>query len=100
MFIAIVDVYTDPRDRAEALAQLAGERPAVRAMPGCLDFRVFASRDDERQVAIVHEWVDEASFARYIASAEFARSGEVIRPLLVAPPVSRRFQAELVETVN
>ena len=68
-------------------------------MPGNLAFRVYASREDETAVTVVHEWADEASFARYTESDSFARSGVVLRPLMTGVPVSRRFRAELLETV-
>ncbi len=47
MFIAVLDLYTTAPDRAAALAQLEAEREEVRAMPGNLDFRVYAARDNE-----------------------------------------------------
>jgi quinol monooxygenase YgiN len=99
MFIAILDVSTAAGDRDAALAQLDGERAEIRGMPGNLAFRVYASRQDDTGVTVVHEWQDEASFAGYLASDCFARSGEVIRPLLTGAPVSRRFHADLLETV-
>ncbi|MFL6075191.1 MAG: putative quinol monooxygenase [Mycobacteriales bacterium] len=99
MLIAIVDFSTTVEDRPAALAQLDGERDQIRAMPGNLDFRVYACREDGTRVAIVHEWRDEASFAGYLASEAFARSGEVVRPFMTGAPVSRRFHAELLETV-
>ena len=99
MFIAVLDLRTTSADRAVALAQLDSEREEIRAMPGNLDFRVYAARDDEGAVAVIHEWVDEASFAGYLSSDPFARSGAVLRPMLTRPPVSRRFRADLVETV-
>lgn len=99
MFIAILDLATTAADRPRALAQLEAERPIVRSMPGNVAFRVYASREDERTVTVVHEWADEASFAGYLASEAFARSNAVLRPLVVDGPVSRRFRAELVESV-
>ena len=99
MLIAVLDLRTTKADRPVALAQLDGEKDEIRAMPGNLDFRVYAARDDEEAVAVVHEWVDEPTFAGYLSSAAFARSGSVLRPLLISPPVSRRFRADLVETV-
>lgn len=99
MLIALLDVHTTPDDRAAALAQLDGEREEIRAMPGNLDFRVYAARDNEEDVMVLHEWADESSFAAYLASDAFARSGAVLRPLMAAPPVSRRFRASLLETV-
>lgn len=99
MFIAILDFATGPVDRARALAQLESERPLVRSMPGNLAFRVYASREDDRTVTVVHEWTDQSAFAVYLASEAFARSNAVLRPLITEGPLSRRFRAELVESV-
>jgi quinol monooxygenase YgiN len=100
VFIAILDFGTAAGDRPAALAQLDRERDQIRAMPGNLAFRVYASREDETHIAVVHEWQDEESFAGYLGSDSFARSGEVLRPLMTGAPVSRRFRAELLETVH
>ena len=99
MLIAVLDLRTTAADRAAALAQLDSEKDEIRAMSGNLDFRVYADRDDEQAVTVIHEWVDEPSFAGYLASDAFARSGAVLRPLVTASPVSRRFRADLLETV-
>ncbi|MEU4692357.1 antibiotic biosynthesis monooxygenase [Actinoplanes sp. NPDC023714] len=99
MFIAIVDFQTTATDRPHALAQLDREFREVRGMPGNVAFRVYASRDDETRVTLVHEWTDEESFSGYQRSESFARSGAVLRPMMTAPPVSRRFRADLLETV-
>lgn len=99
MLIAILDLRTAATDRAAALAQLDSEREEIRTMPGNLDFRVYAARDDQEAVAVIHEWADEPSFAVYLSSEAFARSGAAIRPLVTAPPISRRFLADLLETV-
>lgn len=99
MLIAVLDLRTTADDRPAALAQLDRERAEIRAMPGNLDFRVYASRDDGEGVTVLHEWADEPSFAAYLASDAFARSGAVLRPLLSEAPVSRRFRAALLETV-
>lgn len=99
MFIAILDVRTEPSDRDAARRQLVSEQPIVRAMPDCVDFRVFESLEDTGRLTVLHEWTDAAAFANYAASEAFSRSGAVIRPLLVEPPVSRRFHAELAALV-
>ena len=100
MLIALLDFTTAAADRPAALAQLDREREQIRAMPGNLDFRVYASRQDDTRVAVVHEWEDVSSFMAYQQSESFARSGMVIRPLMTAAPVSRRFAAQLLETVG
>jgi quinol monooxygenase YgiN len=99
MLIAVLDLHTTAADRAVALAQLDGERDEIRAMPGNLDFRVYAARDDEGAVTVIHEWSDEPSFAAYLSSEAFARSGAALGPLMTAPSLSRRFRAALLETV-
>lgn len=99
MFIAILDLRTSAHDRPAALAQLDAERHLVRALPGCVDFRVFASSERDTDVTVLHEWEDEASFRAYLDSEPFARSGRIVRPLLTEPPLSRRFRSELVESV-
>ncbi len=97
MFIAIVDFRTAASDRPAALAQLDGEADRVRAMPGNIAFRVYAAREDDTAVTIVHEWEDEPSFAGYSKSDSLAQFGKVIRPMMVAAPVSRRFRADLLQ---
>jgi quinol monooxygenase YgiN len=97
--IAILDLSTSSADRSAAVAQLQREQPCVRSMPGCVRYRVFPSADTDTDITVVHEWTDPSSFADYLASDAFARSGEVLRPLMTAPPSSRRFRAELIETV-
>lgn len=99
MLIAVLDLRTSSADRSAALAQLDSEKDEIRAMPGNLDFRVYAARDDAEAVTVIHEWADESSFAGYLSSDAFGRSGAVLRPLVTAPPVSRRFHADLLETV-
>ena len=79
MLIAMLDLRTTTADRPLALAQLDSEKDEIRAMPGNLDFRVYAARDDEGAVVVIHEWADETSFAGYLSSDAFARSGAVLR---------------------
>lgn len=99
MLIAILDFETTAADRPAALTHLDGARDRIRTMPGNIAFRTYASREDESQVTVIHEWDTEASLAGYLRSDTFARLGEVLRPLMTAAPVSRRFHAELLETV-
>lgn len=99
MLIAILDFETAATDRPAALAQLDRERDQIRVMAGNIAFRVYASREDGTRITVVHEWEDQASFAGYLESDSFARSGTVLRPIMTGAPVSRRFHAELLETV-
>jgi quinol monooxygenase YgiN len=98
-FIAILDFSTAGADRPTAIAQLEHEQPVVSAMPGCIAFRVFANPRNDTDVTVLHEWIDEKSFERYLASDAFTRSGEILRPIMTGAPSSRRFRVELVEAV-
>jgi quinol monooxygenase YgiN len=99
MLIAIVTFKTTPADRPAAIAALLAEAPIVRALSGCIRFQPLADPADDSQTAILHEWWDEASFAGYVASPGFTQVGEILRPLMTEPPVSRRFAATLLESV-
>jgi quinol monooxygenase YgiN len=100
VFIAILDIATDAADRPAALTALDAHCAEVRAMPGNIAYRVYASRDDATGITIVHEWEDEASFQTYPASDSFARLGAVLMPLAVGAPAARRFDARPLETAN
>jgi quinol monooxygenase YgiN len=99
VFIAILDFRTAATDRRAVLDEFDGEADRVRAMPGNIAFRVYAARADDTGVAVVHEWDDDASFAGYLKSGSFARLSEAIRPMMLDLPISRRFRADLLETV-
>jgi len=99
-FIAILDFSTAATDRPVAIAQLERKQPAVGSMPGCLALRIFPNHDSDTGITVLHEWADQASFDQYLASDAFARSGEILRPLMAGTPSSRRFRVELVETVT
>jgi quinol monooxygenase YgiN len=96
-FIAILDVSVSAADRPAAIDHLRGEQPIIRAMPGCVDFRLFPSLDRDTDITVLHEWTDRAAFDGYLASDAFARSGAVLRPLMTGTASSRRFHVDLVE---
>ena len=99
-FIALLDFDTAPTDRRWAIEQLDRERPVVESMPGCVAFRVVEDGRSDTGITVIHEWIDQASFAGYLSSDAFARSNEILRPKMVGSPTSRRFRAELVEMVG
>jgi quinol monooxygenase YgiN len=74
-------------------------RKEATAMPGNIAYRVHASHDNDTGITLVEEWEDEASFAGYQASEAFVRLNRALRPAMTDAPVSRRFRANLLETV-
>jgi len=100
MFIALIDFHVSASDRPRALAALRAEAAEARAMPGNLGYRFFVDPDSATHVGIHHEWARAEDFAAYAASALFARVGLELRPLMTAPPMSRRLSAEVYNTVR
>lgn len=99
MLIAVLDFEVRPQDRDAALTQLLTEAAEVRAMDGNLAFRPYADPEAGSRITLLHEWRSHADFGRYLESGAFARFGAALRPMMTGAPVSRRFEAELLETV-
>ncbi|MCB1328722.1 MAG: antibiotic biosynthesis monooxygenase [Maritimibacter sp.] len=99
MIIAHVDFDVAADRRTHALAVLRQQVEEVRALPGCRSFAPYADPVVPTRVSVVHEWESAEAFAGYSASAAFARSSAELRPLMTAPPSSRRYDATLIEEV-
>lgn len=100
MLIAVVDFTVAPENRAAALATLLADAPSVRAMAGNLAFQPYLDPVSAEAIRVFHEWQDAASLELYYSSDIFERASQTLRPLMIAPPVSRRMMANLLETVG
>lgn len=100
MIVAHVTFNVEAKNRDAALQVLVCELESVRAMRGCLAFVPFVDPSNKTSVGVLHEWESEADFAAYTGSTSFADVGKVLRPMATAAPISRRFDATLLETVN
>ena len=100
MRLAHLTFTVRPEAQQEALSVLLEEAPTVRAMAGCLAFIPFADPTTEGGLGVVHEWVDEVTFATYLASETFAASSARLFPLMTAEPDSRRFDARRLDLAN
>jgi quinol monooxygenase YgiN len=98
MFVAIVDFYVAPESRSTALDTLLSGKDAIRAMEGKMTYRPHTDPTDDTHVGIVQEWSGEAAFNAYLASPEFGGLKETLFPLMTAPPSSRLYNAEAVES--
>ncbi len=97
MQITHVTFNVGKADSAKALETLVEEAKAVRAMAGCIAFIPFQDATDPTQIGILHEWQTGEDFTAYTSSQEFAQLGKILRPMMLKPPVSRRFTADLIE---
>ncbi|GFE64064.1 putative quinol monooxygenase [Litoreibacter roseus] len=100
MLIAHITFKLAPENRSPALEALIAEAEGVCAMAGCQTFIPFLHPTDHTCVGIIHEWDTRESFSAYIASPAFAALGNALRPLMIGPPVSKRFDATLIEGVT
>lgn len=98
MLIAHVHFTVAASDREEALSILLNETKSVRNMNGCVTFMPFANANNDTGLSVLHEWVSKEDFSAYASSTEFAKIGNVLRPMMTAPPVSKRFDATPIET--
>lgn len=97
MLVALVDFTVQAHQREAALETLLQSVDAVSAMPGCITYRPYTAPADPTMVCAVHEWETASDFAAYIGSDVFAGLGAKLRPMMTAPPSSRRYSAELLE---
>jgi len=81
-----------------AIDTLTKEITVVRAMKGCIAFTPFQDPTNEQDVGVIHEWESAEDFAAYVASDSFTKIQKILRPIMVAPPVSKRFDAILIDT--
>jgi quinol monooxygenase YgiN len=97
MLIAHVTFVVAQEDSGKALDALVAEADQVRAMPGCVAFIPFQDATDPQKVGVIHEWETQQDFEGYTSSEEFARVGQILRAMMLAPPISHRFDATLLK---
>lgn len=100
MILAIIDFQVAASDRPAALRVLAEDGRSAAAMPGNLAFRVYTDAGSDTHVGLMHEWQDIRTFDAYLASPGFAQVGTILRPMMTAPPTSRRLVTEIFEEVT
>ena len=100
MLIAHVTFRVAPENAKAALEALTKEAATVRAMPGCIKFVPFQDGTDAQSIGVIHEWDSADNFRGYAASLAFAQVGQTLRPLMLEPPISDRFDARLLDSVN
>ncbi len=93
MIIAMVEFKLAAENQDKVIEALVAEGMAAQMLEGCLGFMRVAGSDSGWM--LVEEWQDMAAFDAYKASPGFARVGEALKPLLLAPPRSRAFKAIL-----
>ncbi len=100
MRIAHVTFTVAPENQARALDALLAEVATVRRMKGCLAFIPFIDPTVAGGLGVMHEWESAEAFAAYVGSPGFAAANATLRPLMTGVPVSRRFDVNLLDTVN
>jgi len=99
MLIAHLRFSVAPDDRSYALEVFTQGAQSVRAMKGCVAFYPYYDPDDCGTLGVIQEWEREEDFAAYLSSHAFNAFELILRPMMAGAPVSRRFRAELIETI-
>ncbi|MEO9650268.1 MAG: antibiotic biosynthesis monooxygenase [Roseobacter sp.] len=97
MLLVHVMFSFSPQDRDLAMEALKSEVDTVCTMDGSIAFVPFLDATNPQNAGVLQEWETANAFAGYIASDSFSKISEILRPLLVSAPVSRRFDATLIE---
>jgi quinol monooxygenase YgiN len=100
MLIAHVLFIVAEVDSGKALDVLKVEALQVRGMKGCINVIPFQDATNPQRIGIVHEWESAEDFTLYTASPEFARAGQALHPMMLEPPISDRFDANLIRSVD
>ena len=86
MIVVVGKVVTDSERRAELIRVGETVAAASRAEAGCIDYRLYASTEDENAFVFVEEWEDDAALQAHFATAHVATFMQGVMPLLTAPP--------------
>lgn len=97
MIIAHLTFETTTANVKDALSTIVAHCDRVQGMKGCAAFIPFQDAQNDRRIGIVHEWDHADAFEAYLASDVFKDMGQRLRPLMEGPPVSRRFDAQLLD---
>ena len=100
MRLAHVTFTVAPDAVPTALGTLLNETATVRRMKGCRAFTPFADPTISGGVGVLHEWDTAQDFAAYLTSPGFALVNATLRPMMTTAPVSRRFDADLVNNAD
>ena len=95
MIIAIVEFESTVENQNMVLEVLTNDGETAQKLDGCLGYKILRVAGSTTGWALVEEWQDMAAFDAYKASPGFASVGEALMPLMLAPPLSRAFEATL-----
>ena len=95
MIIAIVEFELAAKNQDMVLQVLTKDTEQALKRQGCLGFKTTRVAGSETGWMLVEEWDTQDAFDAYKASPEFARVGKALMPLMLAPPISRAFEAAL-----
>ena len=100
MIIAIIDFEVLPESRLGLLTALQPLLAEARNFGGNLGYRAFMDSENNAHIGIMHEWETLEHFRAYASADLFSRMGQILRPAMTVPPVSRRLQSENLEEVR
>ncbi|WP_454287801.1 putative quinol monooxygenase [Rhizobium arsenicireducens] len=95
MQIVSVDFTVAPENIQRALDQFGHTAAEVRQMAGALRYDIYADPRGNGSVLIYQNWSSPADFAVYQASPSKQALLSSLKPLMIAPPLTKIYAAEL-----
>lgn len=100
MIMALVDFEVAPESRLDLLEALKPLLAEARAVAGNVSYRASVDSESAAHIGIMHEWETLDHFRAYASSDLIARMGQMLRPAMTKPPVSRRLTTSVIEEVR
>ena len=93
MLIANVEFQVTESDVTVAMNVINDVVRSIRNLPGNCVFQAL-TQPGTKTIVLLQEWQTEAHFNAYLDTQYFKELGEKLKPLMTAPPQSRRYLAE------
>lgn len=97
MIIVHVTVEVKPEQQDQFIAMMDGFIADALEIDTCQSFILYQQAKNASRFGLYEEWDSADAFTAYTQTEQFAQFRESLGPMLAAPPVSNRFEAQRIE---
>ncbi len=98
MMVIRVAVKIKPEEAANFVNHIQQEMIEVKQQfTGCERFNLYRDIADENTFLLYEEWQSQANFEAYKNSDYFKQNGQKLFPMMVEPPDSAYFEAQILQ---
>ncbi|MEM7131232.1 MAG: putative quinol monooxygenase [Chloroflexota bacterium] len=94
MVIVHVTVDVKPEQRSAFVGMMNEFVADTLAVDACQTFSFYQQIQQENRFALYEEWDSAAAFDTYTCTERFTQFRDALGPMITAPPVSNRFEAQ------